>query len=84
MPVGGRVYRAGGVLNAWVNLPLAPFSDVLTLAMSGALSSIELTTEKLQRDTGDLLGLRFSTGQVRLGRDHNASVERESNHRAGA
>jgi hypothetical protein len=61
MPVGGRVYPAGRVLNAWVNLPPAPFSDVLTLAMSGVLSSIQLTTEKLRRDMGDVFAARFTT-----------------------
>jgi hypothetical protein len=64
MPVGGRVYPERSVLNAWVNLPSVRFSDLVTLAMSGALSSIELTTEKLQRDSGEVFGVRFVTGQV--------------------
>jgi hypothetical protein len=65
MPVGGRVYPGGRVLNVWVNLPPTLFSDLLTLGMSGALSSIELTTEKLRRDMGDVLGVRFATGELR-------------------
>jgi hypothetical protein len=64
MPVGGRVYPDRRVLNVWVNLPSAQFSDVLMMAMSGALSSVELTTEKLQRDTGDVFGVRFATGDI--------------------
>jgi hypothetical protein len=65
MPVGGRVYPGGRVLNVWVNLPPTLFSVLLTLAMSGALSSIEFTTEKLRRDMGDVLGVRFATGELR-------------------
>jgi hypothetical protein len=64
MPVGGRVYPQRRVLNVWLNLSSVHFSDVLTMALSGALSSIELTTEKLQRDAGDVFGVRFTTGEI--------------------
>jgi hypothetical protein len=71
MPVGGRVYPERSVLNAWVNLPSVRFSDLLILAMSGALSSIELTTEKLQRDAGEVFGVRFATGEIQSTHEHN-------------
>src|SRR5262249_22633685 len=64
MPVGGRVYPGRRVLNVWVSLPSVHFSDVLVMAVSGGLSSIELTTEKLQRDTGEVFAVRFATGKV--------------------
>ena len=65
MPVGGRVYLQRQVLNVWLNVPPGPFSDVLTLAMSGELSSVELTTEKLRRDTGAIFGARFTTDEIK-------------------
>lgn len=64
MPASGRIYPQRRVLNSWLNIPPAPFSDVLTLAMSGELSTIELTTEKLRRDTGAVFGVRFATGEL--------------------
>jgi hypothetical protein len=75
MLMGGRVYPDRRVLNVWVNLPSAQFSDVLTMAMSGALSSVELTTEKLQRDTGDVFGVRFATGEVQATPERNALLK---------
>jgi hypothetical protein len=71
MSLGGRVYPQRRVLNVWVNLPSVRFSDVLVMAMAGAISSIELTTEKLQRDTGEVFGVRFATGQVQRIRERN-------------
>jgi hypothetical protein len=65
MPAGGRIYPQRRVLNSWLNVPPAPFSDVLTLALSGELSTIELTTEKLRRDTGEVFGARFVTDEIR-------------------
>jgi hypothetical protein len=65
MPAGGWVYLERQVLNVWLNVPPGPFSDVLTLAMSGELSSVELTTEKLRRDTGAIFGARFTTDEIR-------------------
>jgi hypothetical protein len=64
MPFGGRIYPQRGVLNAWINLPPVHFREVLIMAMSGALATIELTTAKLQRDTGDISDVRFATSQV--------------------
>jgi hypothetical protein len=58
----------------WVNLPSALFSDVLILAMSGGLSSIELTTEKLRRDMGDVFGIRFATGELRSSHPERAAM----------
>jgi hypothetical protein len=71
MSLGGRVYPQRRVLNAWVNLPSVHFSEVLILAMSGGVSSIELTTEKLQRDSGEVFGVRFATGQVQSTHERN-------------
>jgi hypothetical protein len=64
MAVGGRIYFQGQVLNVWLNIPPGPFSDVLTLAMSGQLSRIELMTEKLRGYTGAVFGARFATGEI--------------------
>ena len=75
MPVGGRVYPERSVLNAWVNLPSVRFSDLLMLAMSGVLSRIELTTEKLQRDSGDVFGVRFVTGEVQSSHERNGPLK---------
>lgn len=75
MPVGGRVYPHRGVLNGWVNVPPTPFSNMLILAMSGSLSSIELTTEKLQRDTGEVFGVRFATGEVQSSHERKAPLK---------
>jgi hypothetical protein len=65
MPAGGRIYSQNRVLNSWLNVPPASFSDVLTLAMSGELSIIELTTEKLRHDEGEVFGARFTTAELR-------------------
>jgi hypothetical protein len=64
MPVGGRVFPDGPVLNVLVNLPAVRFADVMTLALSGKLAAIDVTTEKLKRDIGDVFGARFATGEV--------------------
>ena len=59
--VTGRVFPKGRALNAWINLPPVFFGDALTLALSGKLRLLELTTEKLQRDAGEVFAARFVT-----------------------
>jgi hypothetical protein len=71
MSLGGQIYTQRGVLNAWINLPSARFLEILILAMSGGLSKIELTTEKLRRDSGEIFGIRFATGQVQSTHERN-------------
>jgi hypothetical protein len=64
MPLGGRVFPDGPVLNVLVNLPPSLFADVLVLALSGKLAAVDVTTEKLRNDIGAVLGTHFSTGEV--------------------
>jgi hypothetical protein len=65
MPVAGRVFSDGLVLNVLVNLPPVRFADVLVLALSGKIAAIDVTTEKLRRDIGAVFGARFATGEIR-------------------
>jgi hypothetical protein len=64
MPVGGRVFRDGPVLNVLLNLPPVRFADVLVLALSGKLAVVDVTTEKLRGDIGAVIGARFATGEL--------------------
>jgi len=59
--VCGRVFPKGRALNAWINLPPVFFADALTMALSGGLRLLELTTEKLRRNAGEILAVRFVT-----------------------
>jgi hypothetical protein len=66
MQVGGRVFPKGRRgLSAWVNLPPVVFADALVMALSGQLTLLELTTEKLRRNTGAVLAARFVTRELR-------------------
>jgi hypothetical protein len=63
--VCGQVFPKGRALNAWINLPPVFFTDALTLALSGGLRLLELTTEKLRRNAGEILAARFVTRDLR-------------------
>jgi hypothetical protein len=63
--VTGRVFPKGRALNAWINLPPVFFADALTLALSGGLRLLELTTGKLRRNAGEILAARFVTRDLR-------------------
>jgi hypothetical protein len=64
LPVGGRVFPDGAVLNVLVNLPPSRFGDVLALALSGHLAGVEVTTEKLTSTARAIVGVRFATGEL--------------------
>lgn len=64
MPVGGRVFPEGRLLNVYVNLPPAFFADALVMALSGQFTLLELTTEKLRRNIGAVLAARFVTHEL--------------------
>jgi|ERR1051326_4475635 hypothetical protein len=63
--VCGQLFPKGRALNAWINLPPVFFADALTLALSGGLRLLELTTEKLRRNAGEILAARFVTRDLR-------------------
>jgi hypothetical protein len=65
LPVGGRVFPDGPVLNVLVNLPPSRFTDALALALSGYLASVEVTTEKLRPPARAIVAVRFATGELR-------------------
>jgi hypothetical protein len=68
LPVGGRVFPDGPILNVLVNLPPSRFGDALALALSGHLAGVEVTTEKLMPTARAIVGVRFATGELRSAR----------------
>jgi hypothetical protein len=68
LPVGGRVFLHGPILNVLVNLPPSRFGDTLALALSGHLAGVEVTTEKLMPTARAVVGVRFATGELRSAR----------------